>query len=246
MDSGLYAAATALVARTDALDTIANNLANASTQGFRARHATFSSVLAGSGHTLGSELNRVTNEFGVLGDSHLDLTQGSLVKTGNDLDVGLDGPAFLSVQTSAGPAYTRDGSLRISAQGQLVTAAGDAVIGDQGVIRLPVNAKIAISPDGTISADGAVAGRLKLVEFAPGTDLESLGNTYYTAPESSTIKATHSRVRQGMLEGSNVNPVAAVVELINAQRSAETMRHALTMFDSDIDKTAVQDLPRIS
>ena len=58
--------------------------------------------------------------------------------------------------------------------------------------------------------------------------------------------ATHSEVRQGMLEGSNVNPIASVVELINAQRSAETMRHALTMFDSDINKTAVQDLPRIS
>ncbi len=246
MDSGLYAAASALVARTDALDTIANNLANASTGGFRARHATFSAVLAGTGRPLGSELNRVANDYGVLGDSHLDLTQGSLTKTGNDLDLGIDGPAFFSIQTASGPAYTRDGAMRVSPQGQLVTAAGDAVIGDQGVIRMPLNAKVGISADGTISANGAVAGKLKLVEFAPGTDLESMGNTYYSAPVSSTIVATHSTVRQGMLEGSNVNPVASVVELINAQRSAETMRHALSMFDSEMDKTAVQDLPRIS
>ena len=246
MDSGMYAACTALVARTDALDTIANNLANASTGGYRARHATFSAVLAGTGHPVGSELNRVTNDYGVLGDTHLDLAQGSLVRTGNDLDVGIDGPAFLIVQTAGGPAFSRDGSLKVSPQGQLVTAAGDAVIGDQGVINMPLNAKIGISPDGTISANGAIAGKLKLVEFAPGIEPESLGNTYYTAPLSSTVVATRSQVRQGMLENSNVNPVASVVELINAQRSAETMRHVLTMFDSEMDKTAVQDLPRIS
>lgn len=246
MDSGLYAACTALVARTDALDTIANNLANASTGGFRARHATFSSVLAGTGHPVGSELNRVTNSFGVLGDSHLDLSQGSLVRTGNDLDIGMDGPAFLTVQTAGGPAFTRDGNLKVSPQGQLVTSAGDAVIGDQGVISLPLNAKIGISADGTISANGAIAGKLKLAEFTPGTDLQSMGNTYYTAPAKSVVLATHSQVRQGMIESSNVNPVASVVELINAQRSAETMRHALTMIDSEIDKTAAQELPRIS
>jgi flagellar basal-body rod protein FlgF len=246
MDSGLYAACSALVSRTDALDTIANNLANASTGGFRARHATFSSVLAGSGQPLGSELNRVTNNFGVLGDSHLDLTQGSLVRTGNDLDLGIDGPGFLSIRTATGPAYTRDGALRISPQGQLVTAAGDAVIGDQGVITLPTNAKIGISADGTISANGAIAGKLKLVEFAPGTDIESLGSTTYSAPAASASAATKSVVRQGMLESSNVNPVSSVVELIDAQRQAETMRHALTMFDSEMNKTAVQDLPRVS
>ena len=94
MDSGLYAACAALQARTDALDTIANNLANASTGGFRARHTSFSSVLASAGRPVGSELNRATNNFGILGDTHLDMTQGSLEKTGNELDLGIDGPGF--------------------------------------------------------------------------------------------------------------------------------------------------------
>jgi flagellar basal-body rod protein FlgF/flagellar basal-body rod protein FlgG len=246
MDSGFYAAAAALVARTDALDTIANNLANTSTSGYRGHHTTFSSVLAGTGHPLGSELNRVTNDYGVLGGSRLDLTQGSLKATGNDLDVAVEGPGFLAVQTASGPVYTRDGGLKISPQGQLVTGSGDAVIGDQGVITLPLGVKVGISADGTISAGGAIAGKLKLVEFAPGTDLKSQGDTYYTAPAKSVALATQSTVRQGMLEGSNVNPISSVVELINAQRGAETMRHALTMFDTEINKTAVQDLPRIS
>ena len=246
MDSGLYAACTALMARTDALDTIANNLANSSTNGFRARHSSFSSVLAGSGRELNSQLNEITNSYGILGDAHLDLSQGSLTHTGNDLDVAIDGPGFLEVQTSSGPAYTRGGSLRVSPQGQLVTGAGDAVIGETGAISVPAGASLTISPDGTLSANGAVAGKLKLVEFAPGTDPQSQGNTYYTAPAKDVVPATQSQVSQGMLESSNVNPVASVVELINAQRSAETVRHALTMFDYDINKTAVQDLPRIS
>lgn len=246
MDSGIYAVCTALTARTDALDTIANNLANTSTSGFRARHASFTEVLAGTGRPLGSELNRVVNDYGLQGNTLLDQKQGSLVQTGNDMDLAIDGPAYFSVQTAGGPMYTRSGSLKISPQGQLVTSSGDAVLGDQGVITLPQDARITISPDGTISADGAVTGKLKLTEFAEGTPIEAQGNTYYSAPAGSAIVATNSQVRQGMTEESNVNPVASVVELINAQRSAETMRHALTMFDSEMDKTAVQDIPRVS
>lgn len=85
MDSGLYAACTALITRTDALDTIANNLANSSTGGFGGRHITFSSVLAGSGHPLASQLNLATNSYGLLGGSRLDLQAGALEHTGGDL-----------------------------------------------------------------------------------------------------------------------------------------------------------------
>ena len=100
MDSGLYAACTALMARTDALDTIANNLANASTNGFRGRHTSFSSVLAGSGHPTDTQLNDVTNSFGLLSSSRLNMQAGSFERTNNDLDVAIDGKGFLSVQTA--------------------------------------------------------------------------------------------------------------------------------------------------
>jgi flagellar basal-body rod protein FlgF len=246
MDSGLYAAATALMARTDALDTIANNLANASTGGFRARHTTFSSVLAGSGHPLASQLNEATNSYGLLGGSRLDMQQGSLERTGNELDIGIDGPGFLTVQTASGTAYTRAGNLQISNQGQLVTSVGDAVIGTGGTITIPRGATLTISSDGTISANGAIAGKLKVVEFAASADPQSMGATYYTVPSKDVLPSATSQVRQGMLEGSNVNPVSSVIELINAQRAMEGMRHALTMIDSEIDKTAAQDLPRVS
>ena len=246
MDSGYYAACAGLVARTQALDTIAGNMANTSTAGYRAQKNLFSSVLAQTGKGSLTPLNQAANNYGVLSGTRLDLTQGTMSRTGNDLDVGIEGPAFFAVQTSSGgTAYTRAGNFQVSGKGQLVTAAGDPVLGANGPISLG-QGPVSISTDGTISANGAIAGKLKLVEFAPGVDLTSQGASYYAAPPNTGAPATQSELRQGSLEGSNVNPVTGVVELIGAQRSAETMRHILSMLDSEMDKTATQDLPRVS
>lgn len=246
MDSGLYAACTALMARTDALDTIANNLANTSTGGFRARQTAFSSVLAGSGQQLASTLNTATNSYGLLSNSRLNMQSGSLEHTGGELDAGIEGPGFFTVQTAQGTAYTRNGNFQVSSQGQLVTASGDAVMGEGGPITLPQGAKVTISPDGTLSADGTIAGKLKMVQFSATADPQSMGGSYYTAPSTDVVAAPDAQVQQGVLERSNVNPIASVIELINAQRATEGMRHALTMIDTDMDKTAAQDLSRVS
>jgi flagellar basal-body rod protein FlgF/flagellar basal-body rod protein FlgG len=242
MDSGYYAASTALVSRTQALDTIANNLANASTVGYRAQHNIFSSVLQAAG---GSQFENAVNNFGVLSGTSIDESQGAMQKTGNNLDVAIQGAGFFTVQTPAGPMYTRNGSFQVSSQGLLTTSAGDPVMGQGGPLTLP-KGDISISADGTISSKGAVVGRLKLAQFKPGTELSSAGETYYSAPANTEIADTGSEVKQGMLESSNVNPVSAMVELITAQRSAEMMQKALTMFNSEMDKTATTDLPKVS
>jgi flagellar basal-body rod protein FlgF len=245
MNSGYYAACTGLMSRTQALETIANNLANVSTAGFRASHNIFSSLLATTGDSPLSVLNQDANDYGVLSGTRLDTSQGALVKTGNDLDLAMEGPGYFAVQTATGPVYTRGGNFRVSPQGLLITAAGDPVLGDNGPITI-VGQPISISDDGTISANGAISGRLKLVEFAPAVDIQSAGGTYYTAPVGSAVPARNSQVRQGTLESSNVNPVSSVVEMITAQREVETMRRVLTMFSTELDKTAAQDLPRLS
>jgi flagellar basal-body rod protein FlgF len=245
MDSGYYAACTALVSRTEALDTIANNLANASTVGYRAQRNVFSSVLAEANNASDSPLNQAMNSFGVLSGTTLDQSQGALQKTGNNLDLAIQGSGFFVVQTPNGPMYTRNGGFQVSSKGQLITGSGDPVMGSSGTITMPAG-EVSISADGTISSNGAVAGKLKLVQFAPGTNLTSAGETYYSAPPKTEIPATDSTIKQGMLESSNVNPVASMVELITAQRSAEMMQRALSMFNSEMDKTATQDLPKIS
>jgi flagellar basal-body rod protein FlgF/flagellar basal-body rod protein FlgG len=192
-----------------------------------------------------SVLNQDTNDYGVLSGTQLDTSQGALVRTGNDLDLAMEGPGYFAVQTATGPVYTRGGNFRVSPKGQLITASGDPVLGDNGPITI-VGTPVSISPDGTISANGAISGRLKLVEFAPTVDIQSAGGTYYSAPAGTAVSAKNSQVRQGMLESSNVNPVTSVVEMITAEREVETMRRVLTMFSTELDKTAVQDLPRVS
>ena len=114
MNSGYYAACTGLMARTEALETIANNLANVSTAGFRASHNVFSSLLATTGNSPLSVLNQDANDYGVLSGTQLDTSQGALVKTSNDLDLAMEGPGYFAVQTAAGPVYTRGGNFRVS------------------------------------------------------------------------------------------------------------------------------------
>ncbi len=244
MDSGFYAACTALMARSQALDLVANNLANVSTPGFRGQHDVFRSLLAASSNFPMSSLNQAVNNYSVLGNSHLDLAQGSVEKTGNDLDLAIQGSGFFVVRTSAGQFYTRNGNFHVSPQGKLVSPEGDTVMGVSGPIDI-VGGPVSISPDGTISVNGAVAGQLRIVDFPTGTPLESVGTTYYSAPLKSEIPATDANIQQGGLEASNVNPVASAVELITVQRYAELMQRALSMFHSDMNQVAAQDLPRI-
>jgi flagellar basal-body rod protein FlgF/flagellar basal-body rod protein FlgG len=245
MDSGFYATCAALMARSQALDLVANNLANTSTPGYRAQHNIFRSFLATASGHLGSGLNQAVNDFGISGGSQMDLSQGNLDHTGNDLDFAVQGPGFFKVQTVNGPVYTRNGNFQVSAQGQLITAQGDPVLGEQGVIRL-VGGPVTVSPDGTISVNGAIAGKVKLVEFPPSTALESVGKTYYRAPAKTEAPAKQSTMVQGSLESSNVNPVASAVELVAVQRYAQMMQRALSMFHSEFNRIATEDLPRVN
>ena len=125
-----------------------------------------------------------------------------------------------------------------------MNAQGDAVLGEQGKIVLPIGA-VAVSSDGTVSVNGAVVDKLRLVEFSPTTNLEAVGNSLYTAPSKSALVPASSSVRQGMLEQSNVSPVESVVQLITIQRSAEMMQRAMSIFDTQFNQTAVQDLPKV-
>jgi flagellar basal-body rod protein FlgF len=244
MDSGYYAACAGLAAQTQALELVAHNLANLSTTGYRGQQATFRSLLAGSSGVSRNPLNAAMNDYGVLGGSRTDFSPGSLVATGGTLDLGIAGNGFLAVQTAEGVLYTRNGSFHVSSTGQLVTAAGDPVLGEQGPVSLP-NGSISVSPDGTVSVDGAVVSKLRLTEFSPGTNLTAVGDLLYRAPQGSALPAAGSSIRQGMLESSNVSSVLSVVELITVQRNAEMLQRALTLFDSQLNQTAVQDLPKV-
>jgi flagellar basal-body rod protein FlgF len=245
MDSGFYAACAGLRAQTQALELIASSVANISTTGYRAQQPMFRSLLASSGTQISDPLNHAINDFGVLEGSRTDLTAGNLERTGNALDLAIEGNGFFAIQSQGQTLYTRNGNFRVSPKGQLTTSAGDLVLGEQGVPVVLPSGEISISPDGTISAGGAVAGKLQVAEFVPGTVPLAAGNSDYSAPAKAVRPSLDSSVRQGMLESSNVNSVKSVVDMIAVQRHAEMLERAMTVFESNLDHIAANDLPKI-
>jgi flagellar basal-body rod protein FlgF/flagellar basal-body rod protein FlgG len=245
MDSGFYAACAGLLAQTDALDMTANNLSNLSTTGYKGQLQFYRSLEATMGKHHLSPLNQAVNDFGVLGGEAVDLKTGEFQKTGNNLDLAIEGSGFFVVKTPAGIRYTRNGSFHTDAAGRLLTATGDQLMGQQDPVVLP-SGTIAISSDGTVSQQGAVVANLKLVTFKPGTSLKSEGDSYYQAPAGSEQTADDPRLSQGMLESSNTNPVTGVVSLMTLQRHAQLLEQAVSIFHSVFNNAPGQDLSRVS
>ncbi|HUK91431.1 MAG TPA: flagellar hook basal-body protein [Blastocatellia bacterium] len=250
MDSGFYAAVTGLISRTDALDVVADNLANTDTTGYKARHE-FYQALAKASEGSVDPLNNAINNYGILGGTTTDLAPGSIERTGNQLDLALEGSGFLTVQTPSGIRYTRNGSLHLGVNGELLTATGDKVLAtppnptaDPVPIILP-EGPISVSADGTISSEGTVVAQLNLVTFSKDTQLTPVGSMYFQAPKGTAMPAAEVSVRQGSLEASNYNPVEGTVDLITVQRHAQLLERALWIFDSDFAQAATQDLPRV-
>ena len=262
MDSGLYAAYTGLLARTQALDAAANNLANAGTNGFRASRASFSGVLASGLDSLGvrqpgtataadgaSQVGNTLNSFGVLGGTSADFAQGPLVATSNPLDMAISGSGFFAIKTAQGTRYTRDGSFLKSPTGELTTRQGEPVLSAQGKPIILPTGEVSVGPDGSISvtndAGGGVVSQLGIVNFAHPEALSAEGSNRFVAPAGTKTATSDAQVVQGSVESSNQDTVHGTMQLILIQRQAEMMQKALTVFNTDFDKSAIEQLPRV-
>lgn len=243
MDSGYYAAFSGLLARSQALDLTAGNLANTGTAGYRAERDYFRSAIIGP-NALSSQLNASVNNFGVLGGSRLDLGQGALTPTDNPLDIAIEGEGFFAVQTRQGIRYTRDGEFGRAQDGTLSTREGEPVLDPRNQpIRFPAG-EIAIGSDGALSVNGAVAGRIGVFGFAAADALTAEGANRYVANGSPATTATGT-IRQGVLESANQDVIGGSLQLVLMQRQAEMMQKAVSVFSNDFDKTASEDLPRV-
>lgn len=245
MDSGYYAAMSGLVARTEALDTAAANLANAQTPGYRAEREFFRSVLLGP-DALNSQLGRTVNSFGVLGGDELSMAQGALQTTGNPLDLAIEGQGFFLVQTPNGPRFTRDGGFHRAQSGQLVTEAGEPVLSSAGQPILVPPGEVTVGADGAVSVAGGVVATIGVFTFPPGTELTPEGTNHYAAPQGvAATAARDAQVRQGAIESANQDVIQGSLNLIVMQRQAEMMQKAVTLFHTEFNKFATEDLPRI-
>ena len=209
------------------MDVVANNVANVNTSGYKADKSLFEEYLKSGAH----EDNFVGRDRRVSyvqdRGTFNDFSQGPTEQTKNPLDVAIDGGGFLVVQTPAGERYTRDGGLQINNQGQLVTAAGNPVLGTSGpIVFQPTDHDVNIAADGNITVlEGinridSVRGKLRLVSFADAQKLLKEGSNLYSAGTGAAAQPdTASKVRQGFIEKSNVNSVAEMSRMIEVTRA---------------------------
>jgi flagellar basal-body rod protein FlgF/flagellar basal-body rod protein FlgG len=245
MDSGYYAAMAGLIARTQSLDIAATNLANASTPGYRAEQEYFRSVLLGPG-AQDSQLGQTVNNFGLLGGDRLNLGQGSLQQTGNPLDLAIEGEGFFQVQTPNGPRYTRDGGFHRTPQGQLVTAASEPVLSSNGQPIAVPPGQVSVGVDGALSVAGGVVATVGVFTFPKGTQLTPEGANHYLAPEGvKPSLSMNAAIHQGTIENANQGVIPGTLNLMLVQREAEMMQKALTVFHTEFNKIATEDIPKV-
>ena len=207
---------------------ITHNIANVSTTGYKRTTNTFSRVL--DAHTKGQELD-YNSEVEL--DSALDFSQGGIDVTSRPLDFALYGKGFFVVETPEGPLYTRNGSLHVNQNGQIVNTEGFTIAGQSGPITIPANvalSQVSVSGDGNISAGNASIGKFKFVEFQDNeSQLLPVGLGNFTAPEGVIpLEAGNLIVRQGYQESSNVKIVDELTDMIMVQRLYEANIKFLT------------------
>lgn len=217
MPSDLYVSLSGQMATQTRLSTVANNVANLRTAGFRAETVNFDTVL--------SDFRRDAVAFAAVGETHIDRAQGPVEATGNPLDLAIDGRGWFAIETPAGRAYTRDGRMTMTEAGDLVTLTGHSLLDDGGApIALERGAgDVVIGIDGTITQGGRNVGVVGLFDVPQRAKLSRYGDSAVLTdvPAEPMEDRVVNGVRQGFLEGSNVNAVVALTELIQVQRAFE-------------------------
>lgn len=241
MIKGIATAASGMLPSLKRQEVIANNLANAQTAGFK-RDRLFVERLneAQEAMVQGAQDWGATNQVGLV----IDFAPGSLNRTGNAMDVAISGDGFFAVQTPDGERYTRNGHFSVDTDGTLQSVDGHAVLGDNGVIRLPAG-EVTINTDGQISVDGRLVDTLRIVRFDDPRVLVRGGSTIFEIgiPTVAPQDDNQSAIRQGFLEHSNVNTIEEMVNMITTFRFYEADQKAIQMQDQ-VQGRVVNELGR--
>jgi flagellar basal-body rod protein FlgF len=221
------------------MDMVANNIANVNTTGFKSTHMLFNEYVVNE---------RKQKPVSMVEDvgNYKDFTPGTLQQTGNPLDVALEGHGFLSVTTANGEKYTRAGAMHLDEKGQLLSSGGDAVNDESGkpIVIPPGAGNITITSEGSISTDKAgTIGKLKVVSFANPQKMKPIGNNNYETDETGTADPK-TTVLQGAVEGSNVNSVMEMSDMIEISRRYESVAQILQN-QNDSEISMIQRLSKI-
>jgi len=242
MQNATLVALSGQVALRRKLDVIANNVANMDTAGFKRVSLDLEEAkMPKASATLFQRRDRDNRFVRELATVH-DFSAGSVEMTGNDLDVAIEGEkGFFAVQTPGGERYTRAGDFAIDSTGRLVTADGNPVLGDGGVITFGAEeTNVAIAEDGTISSSAGLKGKLRVVEFADENALQKEGDNLYASSAAPQVPAI-VRVRQGALEKSNVSGVQELTAMLDVQRAYERITNMVKQ-QNDLSARAIERL----
>jgi flagellar basal-body rod protein FlgF len=248
MIRGIYTATAGLATATLRLGAVSNNIANASTPGYRQDR-----LPDQVGRTIDLQRWAVDAQGRPVGNivlgpqvgiSQLDLTPGPLQETSNPLDLAVAGTGFFSIRATDGSTrYTRDGGFHADVDGSLRSRDGSSVLDSNNQpITLPYGAEISVASDGSLMANGATVAQLQLVDFPTGQTLSKVGGGMYTAPAGALGQpVAGSQIYQGYLEGSNVDLSESMVSTMNLVRAYESNQKMLQMQDETL-KSTVNDV----
>lgn len=234
MNAAMYKALSGALVQIRRLESVTQDLANVNTAGYKGERMVFREVLEAPPKPrehIGGQV--------VVTEQRTDFSNGNLRPTGNPLDLALMSEGFFAVQTAAGERYTRQGAFSLSVNNTLVTSSGEAVLGEAGPIRVD-GGKVDITADGAVLVDGEEVDRLKIIRAEDPRRLVREGQTFFRAEEAEVQPATDRQVVQGSLEEANVNPVEAMVALINLQRQFDAYERAMRTMDSVTEKVVDQ------
>ena len=246
MDNVLYVGLSRQMVLQHEIDIIANNIANVDTTGFKVEALMVQTDPEKMKQTPGSPLNNSV-KFPLDAGVVRDFTQGELKPTGGPLNLAIQGEGFFRIQTANGERYTRDGSFTQDAQGRIVTADGDPLQGDGGDITLdPLKGPPSVSADGTVSQQGQRVGKVAMVTFSSLSALTKQGHGLFSNDTNLTANpAVDAKVRQGMLEQSNVQPIMQITRLIQVSRAYENVSQMMDQ-SGQLSTNAVDRLGKLS
>jgi flagellar basal-body rod protein FlgF len=242
MDPMTAIAASGLRSRMESLELLANNVANATTGGYKADREFYSLYAAAEAEGTDSLAT-----MPVIERPWIDLAQGTIQATGNALDVALTGKGFFTVAGPNGPLYTRNGSFRLAADGKLVTPDGYPVLGPRAAnLTLQPGRPVDIANDGTVLQEGNVIGQLDLVDFPNAAGLSKQGSNYFriTDPNVRPAAPVGVTVEQGKLETSNTGSAEAAVRLVSVMRQFEMLQKAVSL-GAEMNRRAVEEVAKV-
>lgn len=249
MDPLTTAAAAGMRSRLEALDMLANNLANGSTPGYKADREAYTSYLGED--SLGAELEgtgRAQVTVPLIESHRTDFSQGALSPTGSSSDLALSGEGFFLLDSASGPLLTRSGKLSVSRDGKLLSAEGyEFSTVEPQRIRANPQLPIEIDADGTVRQRGEPLGRLKLVSYGAEAQPPKREGVHFIldAGQAKALKASAAEVKQGMVEGSNYSVPEAAVRLVAVLRQFESLQKALQL-GGEMGRKAVEEVARVN